>query len=230
MKEKIKEFFKDKQNLLIIGLIIIIILLIFTIVKAKEKEEVVELDNIKFAKEYTQVGEDNLYVYRTNEEIIKILENGSGVVLIGFPECPWCQRYALYLNEVAKDLDYEKIYYYNVLEDRKNNTEEYKKIVVDSAGYKAKREETLKGLAKRTAARVVRENRNVALEPMNAFERRIIHSELADHAKVETESRGNEPNRYVVIKLKGKSNKQDKRKEKNEANQSDISAPRAYAD
>jgi len=129
MKEKIKEFFKDKQNLLIIGLIIIIILLIFTIVKAKEKEEVVELDNIKFAKEYTQVGEDNLYVYRTNEEIIKILENGSGVVLIGFPECPWCQRYAVYLNEVAKDLDYEKIYYYNVLEDRKNNTEEYKKIV-----------------------------------------------------------------------------------------------------
>lgn len=129
MKEKIKEFFKDKQNLLIIGLIIIIILLIFTIVKAKDNKEEVELDNIKFAKEYTQVGEDNLYVYRTNEEIIKILENGSGAVLIGFPECPWCQRYAVYLNEVAKDLDYEKIYYYNVLEDRKNNTEEYKKIV-----------------------------------------------------------------------------------------------------
>lgn len=129
MKEKIINFFKDKQNLVIIGLIIIIIALLFIIIKVKDDKEEEVLDNIKFAQEYTEVGEDNLYVYRTNEETIKILENGTGVILIGFPECPWCQRYAVYLNEVAKDLDYEKIYYYNVLEDRKNNTEEYKKIV-----------------------------------------------------------------------------------------------------
>lgn len=108
--------------------------------------------------------------------------------------------------------------------------EEYKKVVVDSAGYKKKREETLKGLARRTAAKVARENRNVALEPMNAFERRIIHSELADHAKVETESRGNEPNRYVVIKIKGSNAKKDKRKEKNQENKEQVEAPRAYAD
>ncbi|MBQ9790116.1 MAG: KH domain-containing protein [Clostridia bacterium] len=110
--------------------------------------------------------------------------------------------------------------------------DEYKKVVVDSAGYKKKREETLKGLARRTAAKVARENRNVALEPMNAFERRIIHSELSDHAKVETESRGNEPHRYVVIKLKGKAENKDKRKEKSEQNKEEQSkeAPRAYAD
>lgn len=107
--------------------------------------------------------------------------------------------------------------------------DEYKKIVVDSAGYKKKREETLKGLARRTAAKVARENKNVALEPMNAFERRIIHSELADHAKVETESRGNEPHRYVVIKVKGKPEK-DNRKEKSEQNNAEMPAPRAYAD
>jgi len=136
---------------------------------------------------------------------------------------------ALLIGKRGDNLDATQ-YLLSQMYNKGKSHEEYKKIVVDSAGYKAKREETLKGLAKRTAARVVRENRNVALEPMNAFERRIIHSELADHAKVETESRGNEPNRYVVIKLKGKSNKQDKRKEKNEANQSDISAPRAYAD
>lgn len=136
---------------------------------------------------------------------------------------------ALLIGKRGDNLDATQ-YLLSQMYNKGKSHEEYKKIVVDSAGYKAKREETLKGLAKRTAARVIRENRNVALEPMNAFERRIIHSELADHAKVETESRGNEPNRYVVIKLKGKSNKQDKRKEKNEANQSDISAPRAYAD
>jgi len=129
MKEKIKEMAKDKQNWLILGLVVIIVLLVVLVIKTYNNKEEVESDAIKFSKEYTEVGEDNLYVYRTNEETIKILENGSGVLLIGFPECPWCQRYAVYLNEVAKELDYEKIYYYNVLEDRKNNTEEYKKIV-----------------------------------------------------------------------------------------------------
>lgn len=129
MKEKIKEMAKDKQNWLILGLVIIIVLLVILVVQSYNKKKETESDAVKFASEYTEVGEDNLYVYRTNEEAAKILENGTGVLLIGFPECPWCQRYAVYLNEVAKDLDYEKIYYYNVLEDRKNNTEEYKKIV-----------------------------------------------------------------------------------------------------
>ena len=108
--------------------------------------------------------------------------------------------------------------------------EEYKKIVVDSAGYKQKRENTLKGLAHRTASRAIRENREISLEPMNAFERRIIHSELADHAKVETESRGNEPNRRVVVKLKNKTDKKDKRKEKNEENKNNLPSPRDYLD
>lgn len=82
--------------------------------------------------------------------------------------------------------------------------EEYKKIIVDSNNYKAKREESLKVLAQRTAARAVRENHDIRLEPMTANERRIIHSALADSSRVETESKGNEPNRYVVVKLKNK--------------------------
>jgi len=127
--KKIKEILTDKQNLLIIALVLIIAILVFIIVKEKEDKETTKTDAIKFAEEYTEVGEDNLYVYRTYDEIMKILENGTGVILFGFPECPWCQRYAVYLNEVAKDLDFDKIYYYNILEDRQNNTEEYKNIV-----------------------------------------------------------------------------------------------------
>ena len=71
----------------------------------------------------------NVFVYRTGDEIVKILENGTGIVYLGFPECPWCCAYVKYLNEVAKDEGIEKIYYYNILEDRKNNTETSKKIV-----------------------------------------------------------------------------------------------------
>ena len=137
---------------------------------------------------------------------------------------------ALLIGKRGDNLDATQYLFSQMLNKGKSH-EEYRKVVIDSAGYKAKRQETLKGVALRTAAKVARENRNVALEPMNAFERRIIHSTLSDHAKVETESRGNEPNRYVVIKVKGKSgDKKDKRKEKNEENKSDMPAPRDFAD
>ncbi len=86
-------------------------------------------DALKFSKEYNSVTEDNVFVYRDASEIIKILEKGTGIVYLGFPECPWCNAYVSILNEVAKEEEIDKIYYYNILEDRKNNTNNYKKIV-----------------------------------------------------------------------------------------------------
>ena len=109
-------------------LLLIPIMFIFLLVGCNKKEEI-ESDSQKFAKEYTQVTEDNYFVYRNSEEIIKILEHGTGAVYIGFPECPWCQAYVPMLNEVADIEGLEKIYYYNILEDRKDNTENYQKIV-----------------------------------------------------------------------------------------------------
>lgn len=86
-------------------------------------------DAVRFSQEYNEVGEDNLFVYKSTEEIIKILQEGTGVVYLGFPECPWCQRYVKYLNQIAKDKGIEKIYYTNILNDRKNNTEAYRQLV-----------------------------------------------------------------------------------------------------
>lgn len=97
----------------------------------------------------------------------------------------------------------------NALFNKGKKHEEYKRVVVDSNNYKARREDTLKILAERTAARAVRENQDIRLEPMSANERRIIHAALASSDKVETESKGNEPNRYVVIKLKNKKKKSE---------------------
>ena len=88
-----------------------------------------ETDSEKFRKEYTQVSEYNVYVYKDIEDIIKILEHGTAIVYLGFPECPWCQAYVPILNEVADTEGLEKIYYYNIYEDRKENTENYQKIV-----------------------------------------------------------------------------------------------------
>lgn len=82
------------------------------------------------------------------------------------------------------------------------NRDDYVRVIVDIENYRQKREETLVKLAKRLADRVVRYRKNVVLEPMNPFERRIIHSSLQDNKYVETYSIGDEPNRKVVITLK----------------------------
>ena len=84
----------------------------------------------KFQKEYatSNVGE-NVFVYRSIDEIIKIMEKGTGIVYLGFPECPWCQAYVKYLNEVAQEEGVKEIYYFNILKDRQENTKEYQKIV-----------------------------------------------------------------------------------------------------
>lgn len=92
-------------------------------------------DAIKFAEEYG-ITEDNVFVYRDADEIIRIMEKGTGVVYLGFPECPWCKAYVEYLNEVAQEVGIEKIYYYNILNDRnsgnekfEDSTPEYQKMV-----------------------------------------------------------------------------------------------------
>lgn len=77
--------------------------------------------------------------------------------------------------------------------------DDYRRVVVDCENYREKREETLKGLAEKLAAKAVAEGRKVILEPMAPYERRIIHSALADSKDVTTESEGKEPARRVVI-------------------------------
>ena len=79
--------------------------------------------------------------------------------------------------------------------------EDYVKITVDVEGYRAKREETLRALARRMAAKVQKYKKSVMLEPMNPYERRIIHSEIQNIEGVSTNSIGSENNRKVVIFL-----------------------------
>ena len=78
----------------------------------------------------------------------------------------------------------------------------YVRVKLDTENYRARREETLKHLAKNIAHKVKRNRRPVALEPMNPYERRIIHSALQNDAYVTTHSEGEEPYRKVVVTLK----------------------------
>ena len=80
--------------------------------------------------------------------------------------------------------------------------EGYTLITLDTENYRAKREDTLVRLANRMANRAVKTGRKVSLEPMNPYERRIIHSALQANEAVDTHSEGDEPNRHVVITLR----------------------------
>ena len=72
-------------------------------------------------------------------------------------------------------------------------------VIVDAAGYRARRTATLEGIARRTAQRVSATGRRAELEPMTPVERKIVHEALKDDPEVETASEGSEPNRYVVV-------------------------------
>lgn len=75
------------------------------------------------------------------------------------------------------------------------------RIMLDIAGYKEKREKTLEALAEKTAHRVIKTKKEITLEPMQAYERKIIHSKLQDNPKITTYSIGEEPRRRIVISL-----------------------------
>ncbi|MBE5940452.1 MAG: protein jag [Lachnospiraceae bacterium] len=81
-------------------------------------------------------------------------------------------------------------------------TEKYLRVKVDTENYRQRRKETLENLAKNIAFKVTRTRRPVSLEPMNPYERRIIHSALQDNKFVTTKSEGEEPFRHVVVLLK----------------------------
>ena len=107
----------------------------------------------------------------------------------------------------------------NLASARKNINGERDKsrVTIDIEGYRAKREETLRALARRMAAKALRNKRSVMLEPMSAYERRIIHSEIQGIEGVSTNSIGSDNNRKIVIFLTDKKPKGIFEEDKEEA-------------
>lgn len=93
-------------------------------------------------------------------------------------------------------------YLMSLVINKENKESEYKKVVLDTENYRKKREETLIRLANKLAYKVKKYNKSISLEPMNPYERRIIHSTLQDNPDVITRSEGDEPYRKVIIELK----------------------------
>lgn len=145
------------------------------------KEKAVEILN----KIFEITKDDSKYDVNTANGKVSILVNSrDSAHLIGYK---------------GKTIDSIQSIINNIIQKEEKDTT---KVFIDVNGYKLKKEEILKNLAKKMAENVVKFNKTIKLEPMSAYERMIIHSELADRKDVETESIGEEPLRRVIIKLK----------------------------
>ncbi len=144
-----------------------------------------ELDSAKFLQELlNRMGVNGTVSAFENEEGIKLkIDSDTDGLLIG-------RR-----GETLDALQYIVSLYEN--KDRKENG--YRRISIDTEGYRARREDTLKRLARRNALKVAKTGRSFAMEPMNPYERRVIHSALQNFRGVTTHSEGEEPNRRVII-------------------------------
>lgn len=138
-----------KKNIILSALVIIVA--IFSIVinslenksidakKFKDEYESLNGQKTSYGKEYLEISIDdnNPIYYAEYEEIKTILEEGTGIIYFGFPECPWCRNAVPVLLDVAKDFDIEKIYYYNAREIRDTKKlDENGKIIVEKEGTK----------------------------------------------------------------------------------------------
>ena len=117
---------KKLEIVIVIVVAVIGALLIYNHFDKKPEQEVIVN---KFTSEYAIVPEDNIYTYKTIDEVITLLSEGTGVVFMCTPTSTWCHSYAYYLNDVLKKQGLNEIYYLNVKADRDLNTIKYQKLL-----------------------------------------------------------------------------------------------------
>ena len=148
-----------------------------------------EDDALEFVNSLIKNMELDLVATMSDKEdggkLISIEGEGSGILIGHHGETLDSLQYLANLAANKKHFGEEK--------------DDYVKITVDIENYREKREETLRALARRMAAKVQKYKKSVTLEPMNPYERRIIHSEIQNIAGVSTTSVGQDANRKIVI-------------------------------
>ena len=167
----------------------------------KEKKEVKTKKIIELSEEEQQKAEENVKTFM--EEILKELPENTTYKIHK-------DKTGLNVEILNENLGFligyrgETLYaFQNILSAIAGKEIDKKvRVILDIEGYKAKREKTLEELAEKVAKTVIRTRKPVKLEPMQAYERKIIHSKLQQNDKVQTESIGEEPNRRIVISLK----------------------------
>ncbi len=209
--------------------------------KPQVKKETVEAPKKEKTPELP-LNETNLY--KDTADYIK-----SIILGLGMPECEIKEMsndeeiyfevdcgedYGIIIGKRGETLD--AIQYLARMTANKGN-QSYKRVAINVGNYRAKREETLKILARKTASKAVRQGRNISLEPMNPYERRIIHTAVQEVEGATSHSVGSDLDRRVVIgpvdgarnggNRGGRNNRNGGRRERKEAYKPEISPDRA---
>ena len=169
--------------------------------KVNTKKEVKPRKEIVLTEEEQEKAEKNIKIFM--DELLKNLPEDTTYEVIK-------QSEAIFVNISSDNLGFligyrgETLYaFQNVLSAIAGKEIDNKvRVILDIQGYKEKRKKTLEDLAQKVASTVIKTKKSVTLEPMQAFERKIIHSKLQENNKVETMSIGEEPHRRIVISLK----------------------------
>ena len=210
--------------------------------KPEKKKEAKEPVKAEKKQEEAPLVETNLYG-KTAEYIKSI------VLSLGMEECNITEKsndeeisfeldcgddYGIIIGKRGETLD--AIQYLARMVANKGNSS-YKRVSINVGNYRAKREETLKALARKTAIKAVRQSRNISLEPMNSYERRIIHTAVQEIEGATSHSVGSDLDRRVVISPvdgaknngnhRGRNNRNGGRRERKEAYKPEISPDRA---
>ncbi len=212
-------------------------------VKKQEKKEAPKKEVVKEEKKIEEKPLVDSNLYGKTAEYIK-----SIVLSLGMTECNITEKsndeeimfeldcgddYGIIIGKRGETLD--AIQYLARMVANKGNSS-YKRVSINVGNYRAKREETLKILARKTAAKAVRQGRNISLEPMNPYERRIIHTAVQEVEGATSHSVGSDLDRRVVISpvdgAKNNSNRRGNnrnggRRERKEAYKPEISPDRA---
>ncbi len=156
-------------------------------VTLREREEVTRAKEfIKNVTEKLGMNIEQEASYNEEDKLLKIELKGEGLGLL--------------IGRRGKTLDSIQ-YLTNIFVNKKSD--DYVKVTIDAENYRARREEALVSLAKRTASKAVKYRKNMIIEPKNPYERRIIHEALQDYPEVTTYSVGEDPNRKVIVAYKG---------------------------
>jgi spoIIIJ-associated protein len=165
---------------------------LFGLIGAKEAK--VELEVIPDTLEQTILFLNDVFLAMNLEVQVdkKVSEEGISFNLVG-------TDLGILIGRRGQTLDSLQ-YLVNIVANRFSKT--HLRIILDAESFRERRKKTLEELASRLAGRVIRFKKEVVLEPMSPQERKIIHFQLQDHALVKTFSKGEEPNRRVVIALR----------------------------
>lgn len=107
----------------------VIALIAFNVNEAKESEKSADtVENLTMHEQYSGLPEDNRFVEEPGSQIIDTFENGTGIILLGFKECPWCQKTVPLLNQAAEAEDLS-VHYLDIREERSSNSYLYRELI-----------------------------------------------------------------------------------------------------